>query len=62
MVVRNGTAYLEALQNKTPVDRAVAAFPVAKLPMEAQLQEGVMSPGSSHPQIDCQVKAWETNQ
>ena len=40
MVVRNSTAYLQTLQKKTPVARAVVALPVPKPPMEAQLQGG----------------------
>ena len=37
-------AYPQTLQKKTPVARAVVVPPVPKPPMEAQLQEGVMSP------------------
>ena len=40
MVVRNSMAYLQTLQKKTPVSRAVAALQVPKRPMEAQLQGG----------------------
>ena len=40
VVVRNSMAYLQTLQKKTPVARAVAVHPVPKAPMEAQLQEG----------------------
>ena len=40
MVVKNSMAYPQTLQKKTPVARAVAAIPVPKPPMEAQLQEG----------------------
>ena len=39
MVVRNSTAYLQTLQQKTPVARALAALPVPKPPREAELQE-----------------------
>ena len=44
MVVRNSTASPQTLLKKTPVARAVVALLVPKPPMEAQLQEGVMSP------------------
>ena len=44
MLVRTSTAYPQILRKKTPVARAVAATPVPKPPMEAQLQEGGMSP------------------
>ena len=40
VVVRNCMAYLQTLQKKTPMARAVAATPVPGPPMEAQLQEG----------------------
>ena len=40
MGVRNSTAYPQTLQKKTPVTRAVLAFPVPKPPTEAQFQEG----------------------
>ena len=60
MVVRNSMAYPQILWKETLVARAVAAAPVPKPPMEAQLQEGGWAPGSSYPQIDCQVKAWKT--
>ena len=40
MEARNSTAYPQTLQKKTPVARAVAATPVPKPSMEAQLQEG----------------------
>ena len=40
VVVRNSTAYSQTLQNKTPVARAVTAFPVPKPPEEVQFQEG----------------------
>ena len=39
MVVRNSTAYLQTLQKKTLLARAVAAILVPEPPMEAQLQE-----------------------
>ena len=39
MVVRNSTAYLQTLQKKTLVARAVVALPVPGPPMEAQLHE-----------------------
>ena len=44
VVVRNSTAYPQTLPKKTLVARAVAVLPVPEPPMEAQLQEGVMSP------------------
>ena len=44
VVVRNSTAYTQALHKKTPVARAIVANPVPGLPMESQLQEGEMSP------------------
>ena len=37
MVVRNSMAYLQTLQKKTPVARAVAALPLPKPSEEAQL-------------------------
>ena len=40
MVVRNNTAYLQTLQKKTLVARAVAASPVPKPPDEVQSLEG----------------------
>ena len=48
MVVRNNTAYLQTLQKKTLVTRAVAALPVPKPPEEVQLQEGVDEPQNPH--------------
>ena len=41
-------AYLQTLQKKTPVARAVAALPVPKPPEEVQLQEGVDKPQGAH--------------
>ena len=49
MVVRNSMAYSQTILKKTPVTRAVAAFPVSKPPEEVQLQEGVMSPRDPMP-------------
>ena len=43
MVVRNNTAYLQTLQKKTQVARAVPALPVLKPPEGEQLPEGLMS-------------------
>ena len=43
MVLRNSMAYLQALQKKTPVDRAVVVLPVPEPPEEIQLHEGVIS-------------------
>ena len=40
MVVRNNTTYLQTLQKKTLVARALAASPVPKPPEEEQLLEG----------------------
>ena len=48
MVVRNSMAYLQTLQKKTPVARAVAALPVPEPPEEVQLQEGGNEPQSPH--------------
>ena len=48
MMVRNSMAYLQTLQKKTPVARAVVALPVPKPPMEAQLQEGGDKPQDPH--------------
>ena len=50
VVVRNSTAYPQTLWKKTPVARAVAATPLPRSPMEAQLQEGGMSPRILMPQ------------
>ena len=50
MVVRNSTAYPQTLQKRTPVARAVIAIPLPKSPVEAQLQEGEMSPRILVPQ------------
>ena len=46
--VRNSTAYLQTLQKKTPVARAVAAHPVTKPPVEAQMQEEGDEPQDPH--------------
>ena len=40
VVVHNNTAYLQTLQKKTPVARAVAALPVPKTPESKGLREG----------------------
>ena len=48
IVVKNSTAYLQTLQKKTPVARAIAALPVPKPPREVQLQEGDDEPQSLH--------------
>ena len=48
MVVRNSIAYPQTLQKKTQVARVVAVHPVPKLPVEAQLQEGVDKPQNPH--------------
>ena len=48
MVVRNSMAYLQTLQKKTPVARAVVAHPVPKPPVEAHLQEGSDEPQDPH--------------
>ena len=37
MVVRNSMAYLQTLQKKTPVARAVMVLPVPEAPKETQL-------------------------
>ena len=50
MVVRNSTAYPQTLWNKTPVARAVMATPLPESPVEAQLQQGEMSPRILVPQ------------
>ena len=44
MVVWNNTAYLQTLQKKTPIDRAVAALPVPEPHEGEQLLRGLMSP------------------
>ena len=48
MVVRNNTAYLQTLQKKTPVTRAVAALPVSEPPEAEQLLEGADEFKDSH--------------
>ena len=48
MVVRNGMAYPQTLQKKTPVARVVAALLVPKPPKEVQLQEEGAEPQDSH--------------
>ena len=48
MVVRNNTAYLQTLQKKTPVARAVAALPVPKPPQGEQLLKRDDEPYNSH--------------
>ena len=45
VVVQNYTAYLQTLQKKTPVPRAVAALPVPEPPKGEKLQEKV---GKTH--------------
>ena len=44
VVVRNSMAYPQTLQKKTLVARAVVVTPLPGSPVEAQLQEGEMSP------------------
>ena len=44
VVVRNNTAYLQTLQKKIPVAKAVATSPVPKPPEGQQLWRGLMSP------------------
>ena len=48
MVVRNNTAYLQTLQKKTLVTRAVAALPVPEPPEGEQLLEGAGESHDSH--------------
>ena len=48
MVVRNNTAYSQTLWKKTPVARAVAAFPVPKPFEEVQLLEGADKSHNPH--------------
>ena len=48
VVVRNSTAYLQTIQQKTPVARAVAVLLVPKPPMEAELQEEEDEPQDPH--------------
>ena len=48
MVVRNSMAYLQTLQKKSPLARAVAAHQVPKPPIEAQFLEGVDEPRDPH--------------
>ena len=47
-MVRNNTAYLQTLQKKTSVARAVAALPVPKPPEGQQLLEGADKFSDSH--------------
>ena len=53
MVVRNSTAYSQTNWKKSPVSWAAVVLPMPEPPMEVQLQERVMAPGSPYPQIDC---------
>ena len=62
VVVRNSKIYLQTLQKKTPVGRAVVVLPVPKQPRGSVAGGGWWSPGSSYSQIDYQAKAWETIQ
>ena len=48
MVGRNSMAYLQTLQKKTPVTRAVAVLPVPEPPNVAQLQEEGDQPQDPH--------------
>ena len=48
IVVRNNTAYLQTLQKKTPVARAVAVLPVSKPLKGEQLLEGADESNDSH--------------
>ena len=48
VVVRNSTAYPQALKKKTPVARAVAATVVPEPPVETRLPEGDDQPQSPH--------------
>ena len=48
MVVRNNTAYLQTLQKRTPVARAIAALSVPKLLECEQLLEGAEESPNSH--------------
>ena len=50
VVVRNTMAYLQTLWKKTSVSRPVVVTPLPKSPVEAQLQEGKMSPRILVPQ------------
>ena len=43
VMVRNSMAYLQTLQKKSPVARAVLVTPLPESPVGAQLQEGEMS-------------------
>ena len=57
MVVRNSMAYPQTFQKKTPVARVVVVTPLPGPPMEAQLQEGEMSPRILMPQ-KLTVRQW----
>ena len=48
VVVWNNTAYLQILQKKTPVTRAVTASPVPESPWGEQLLEGADESNDSH--------------
>ena len=50
VVVRNSMAYPQILWKKTLMSRAVMVTPLPKSPVEAQLQEGRMSPRILVPQ------------
>ena len=49
VVIWNNSAYLQTLQKKTPVSRAVAALPVPKTPSLRDGRKGPMSPPISIP-------------
>ena len=48
IVVHNNTAYLQTLQEKTPVARVVVAMPMLEFPKPQGLQEGIGKPADSH--------------
>ena len=48
VVIQNNTAYLQTLQKKTPVARAVAALPVSKTPKSKGLWEGTNESPNFH--------------
>ena len=56
VVVRNSMAYLQTLQKKTPVARAVTATPLPKSPVKAQLKEE-----GNEPQVPCAPKLTVSN-
>ena len=60
VVVRNSTTYLQTLQKKAPVARAVLVTLMPESLIGAQSQEGKSAPGSLCPKTDCQAMTWKT--